>query len=79
MSQYELYNEFIALKETSGVFYPLPGGSIEIATGSTTPAADTGFVLHGGCARIFSGTGTVYTRALGSHATLNVTAGELRS
>ena len=79
MSQYKLSNEFTALKETSGVFYPLPGSNVEIATGSTTPAADTGFVLHGGCAKTFSGTGTVYARARGSHATLNVTAGELRS
>lgn len=80
MSQYKLSNEFMPLKETSGVFYPMPGGSIEIAAGSTTPVVDTGFVLHGGCAKNFISTGgTVYARALGSHATLNVTAGELRS
>lgn len=77
MAQYKLSNEFIALKETSGVFFPLPDSSVEIVTGSTTPKADTGFVLYGGCAKTFNRTGTIYARALGSHATLNVTAGTL--
>ena len=77
MAQYKLSNEFTALSETSGVFFPAPDCSVEIATGSTTPEPDTGFILYGGCARTFSGVGTIYARALGNHAILNVIAGTL--
>jgi hypothetical protein len=74
MSQYKLSSDFTKLSESSGVFYVMPGQSIEV---SDTAKADTGFVLHGGCAKTYSSSGIVYARALGSQATLNVVAGTL--
>ena len=74
MSQYKLSSDFTKIAESSGVFYVMPGQSIEV---SDTAKADTGFVLHGWCAKTYASSGIVYVRALGSHATLNVLAGTL--
>ena len=72
MAQYKLNSDFTALSETSGVFYVQPEYSVEIATGSSTPDIGTGFVLKGGCPMSLSATGTIYARATGTHAVLNV-------
>ena len=75
MSQYKLSSDFTKIAESSGVFYVMPGQSIEV---SDTAKADTGFVLHGECAKTYASSGgIVYARALGRHATLNVVAGTL--
>lgn len=74
--QYKLSNDFTALSETSGIFYVMPGYSVEIATGDSMPSRDTGFVLRGGISFPFSSTKTIYARSRGGHATLNVTEGE---
>ena len=75
--QYKLNNDFTALSETSGVFYVLPDNSVEIATGVSTPDKDSGFVLPGGQSVHFASTSTIYARASGTHATLNVIDGTL--
>lgn len=75
--QYKLSSDFTALTETSGIFYVMPGQSVELAVGSSTPAKDTGFVLRGDFALPFSADGTIYARSRGSYATLNVTEGEI--
>ena len=73
--QYKLNNEFTALDETSGIFFAKEECSVEIATGSSAPDNDTGFVLKGGCPVSLSSTSTIYARATGTHATLNVVEG----
>lgn len=77
MAQYKLKDSFTKLAETSGVFYPVVGhGSVELTVGDAT--ADTGFVVHEGCAASFTSSGgAIYARALGGHAVLNVVAGKL--
>lgn len=75
--QYKLNNEFTALSETSGVFYVLPEYGVEIATGDSAPDKDSGFVLNGGCPVYFSSSKTIYARATGGRATLNVVDGTL--
>jgi len=76
--QYKLDNDFTALDVASGVFYVMPGDGIEIAVGSTVPEKDSGFVLNGGRPVHFSTvSNTIYVRATGTHATLNVTDGTL--
>lgn len=75
--QYKLKNEFAALSETGGVFYALPEYGVEIATGSSAPDKDTGFVLTGGKPVYFTSESTIYARATGGHAVLNVVSGTL--
>lgn len=75
--QYKLNNDFTALSETSGIFYVQPGYSVEIAVGSSTPEKDSGFVVKGGEPVSYTGSGTIYARATGTHAVLNVVAGSL--
>jgi hypothetical protein len=75
--QYKLNNDFTALTEKSGIFYVQPGYSVEIAVGSSKPAKDSGFVVKGGEPVSYSGSSTVYARATGTNAVLNVVAGTL--
>ncbi len=75
--QYKLNDEFTALSETSGIFYVQPGYSVEISTGESTPDKDSGFVVEGGKPVSYTGSGTVYARATGTHAVLNVVNGSL--
>lgn len=78
--QYKLNNDFTALNVASGVFYVMPGYSVElaIASGNAVPEKDNGFVLNGGRPVHFSTvSGTIYVRATGTHATLNVVEGTL--
>ena len=75
MAQYKLNSDFTALDETSGIFYVQPEYSVEIATGSAVPDIGTGFVLKGGCPMYLSGTSTIYARATGTHAEMNVVEG----
>ena len=75
MAQYKLNSEFTALSETSGIFFAKEEYSVELATGSSAPDIGTGFVLKGGYPMYLSGTGTIYARATGTHATLNVVEG----
>lgn len=70
--QYKLNSDFTALSETSGIFYALDEYSVEIATGSSAPDAGEGFILKGGHPMYLSATTTIYARATGTHATLNV-------
>lgn len=72
MAQYKLNSDFTALEETSGIFFAKDEYSVEIATGSSAPDIGTGFVLKGGCPLSLSSTSTIYARATGTHATLNV-------
>lgn len=50
---------------------------VEIATGESTPDKDSGFVLEAGRPIYFSSESTIYARATGTHATLNVVAGTM--
>lgn len=75
--QYTLNNEFTALSETGGIFYVQPGYSVEIATGNDTPDKDSGFVLAGGKPTYFSSESTIYARATGGRAVLNVVSGTM--
>ena len=75
--QYKLNNEFTALSETGGIFYVQPGYSVEISTGESTPGKDSGFVVKGGEPVSYTGSGTIYARATGTHAMLNVVEGSL--
>lgn len=75
--QYKLTKEFTKLTEVSGILYAMPDCSVEVATGNSIPAKDTGFVLHGGCLLPIAATDGIYARACGSHATLNVVTAKL--
>jgi hypothetical protein len=70
--QYKLNSDFTALDETSGIFFAKDEYSVEIATGSSAPDAGEGFILKGGQPMYLSASTTIYARATGTHATLNV-------
>ena len=40
MPQYRLSRGFVKVTETAGVFYAMPGCSVEIATGADEPGAE---------------------------------------
>lgn len=76
MAQYKLSREFTQLTETAGVLYAMPECSVEIATGTDEPQKDTGFILHGNCPFPFAAD-SIWARAAGSHAVLNVVVGKV--
>ena len=76
MSQYRLSRGFVKVTETAGVFYAMPGCSVEIATGTDEPEKDTGFLLDGGCPFPIE-TDRIWARAGGSRAVLNVVPGKV--
>ena len=74
----KLNNDFTELDVMSGVFYVMPGYSVEIAVGNETPDKDSGFVLRGGRPVHFSTVeNNVYVRATGTHAEMNIIDGTL--
>lgn len=76
MAQYKLSRDFVKVTETAGVFYAMPGCSVEIATGADEPEKDTGFMLDGGYPFPFAAD-SIWARAGGSRAVLNVVPGKV--